>query len=95
MNFLSNRRGRAALQATTALVSAAALILIHPAHAADATWLDIPHSLDFNDNANWSTGLVPTGTAFFGASYAPLMSTSSDTAIDGWTFNAGASNYLI
>jgi hypothetical protein len=55
------RRLRIALLASSAL-SAASM----PAAAQDATWLAAPVSGNFNTAANWSSGAVPTGTAFFG-----------------------------
>ncbi len=36
--------------------------------ATDATWLTNAQSSDWNTASNWSTGSIPTGTAFFGAS---------------------------
>jgi autotransporter-associated beta strand protein len=69
--------------------------------AQDATWNNpatvpgpVVGTFDFNANLNWTPGMVPTGTAFFGASITPNISFSSAaTTIGGWTFNAGASNY--
>jgi autotransporter-associated beta strand protein len=61
---------------------------------ADATWLANPGSNDFDTAANWDTGTVPTGTAFFDTSgVTALLSRSFDTTLGGWTFNAGASDY--
>ena len=53
-----------------------------------------PGSGDYSTNANWSTGLVPSGTAFFGTSSITSLSFSPNiTTVGGWTFNAGASAY--
>lgn len=68
------------------------------AHAQDATWLPNPTDTNFNNGANWSTGTVPTGTAFFGTSDITTLKLTSgnfQTLIDGWTFNTGASNYTL
>lgn len=76
-------------------------ILVLPftaARAQDATWLANPADANLNNGANWSTGTVPTGTAFFGASNVTrleLNSVNLQTSIDGWTLNAGASNYIL
>jgi autotransporter-associated beta strand protein len=79
---------RAVLLASSAMIAAAAL----PAAALDATW-KLDGTGDFNDNANW-TPAQPDGTAFFGVSNQKDVSFSGvATFIDGWTFNAGASNY--
>jgi autotransporter-associated beta strand protein len=77
-----------------------ALIWIAPVSAQNANWLTTPTvfgpvagTFDFNANANWNPGAVPTGTATFGISNSPRVSFSADTTVGGWTFNAGASNY--
>ena len=90
-DILPVRRGsvRAVLLASTALIGAAAL----PAAAQDATWLATPGSGNFNTATNWSPATVPTGTANFSTSNTTSLSFSASTAIGGWTFNAGASNY--
>ena len=82
----------AALLASTAL--AVMLPATRPARAQDATWLLNPTNGNFNNAANW-TPTVPTGTAFFGASNTTALSFggTGGTEVDGWTFNAGASNY--
>lgn len=80
-----------ALAGTLALPSTAA-------RAQDATWLANPTDTDLNNGANWSTGTVPTGTAFFGASNITTLELTSpglQTMIDSWTFNTGASNYTL
>jgi hypothetical protein len=60
--------------------------------AQDASWLPNPGSGDYSTNANWSTGLVPSGTAFFDTSSITSLSFSPTiTTVGGWTFNAGAS----
>jgi hypothetical protein len=81
-----------ALLATTALVAVAAL-LPGAARAQDATWRATPATGDFNTGTNWSPATVPTGTAFFGTSSIISLSSSANTTIGGWTFNAGASAY--
>ena len=68
------------------------------ARAQDATWLSNPADASLNNGSNWSTGTVPTGTAFFGTSSVTtlqLTSANLQTAIGGWTFNPGASNYTL
>ncbi|MBV8410996.1 MAG: autotransporter-associated beta strand repeat-containing protein, partial [Alphaproteobacteria bacterium] len=65
-----------------------------PAAAQDATWRTAPGSGDFDTAGNWSPTGVPTRTAFFGASSVTSLSFSADTAIGGFTFNAGASDYV-
>lgn len=79
---------RTALVASSTLIAASSL-----AAAQDATWLLNPGSGNFNTGANWSTGTVPTGTAFFGLSNVTALSNSLNTTVGGWTFNVGASNY--
>ena len=88
-------RLRRALLASTALASTAlAVAAVQPAMAQDATWLPNPGSGDYSTNANWSTGLMPSGTAFFGTSSITSLSFSPNfTTVGGWTFNAGASAY--
>jgi hypothetical protein len=75
-----------ALVAATAFASGAA-------RAQDATWLPTPSSGNFNIGANWNSATVPTGTAFFGTSNTTTLAFSANTAIGGWTFNAGAPAY--
>ena len=83
-----------------------ALALGSPVFAQSATWLTAPTvagpvggTLDFNANANWNPATAPgsvtqTGTATFGASTGTNISFSAtDSILDGFTFNAGASNY--
>ena len=82
-----------ARHALLAGASLLALALAQPAKAQDATWLNAPGSGDFNTSANWTPATVPTGTAFFGTSGVTALSFSGLTALGGWTFNAGASNY--
>ena len=82
----TNRLACAALLGCATLVAAAL-----PAAAQDATWT--PGTGDFNTPGNWTPATVPTGTAFFGTAGTTTLSFSVTTAIDGWTFNAGASNY--
>ena len=74
-----------------------------PAAAQDATWLANPVFFatpglgDFNDPTSWSTGTVPTGTAFFNTSTGTnlVVTEPSGTTVGGMTFNAGASNYTL
>lgn len=80
----------AALLASTALAGLPAGV----AKAQDATWSPNPVSLDFDNATNWVSGVVPTGTATFGAS-----TTSSSIVVfnprtmAGWTFTAGHTGY--
>ena len=72
------------------------LLSTFSAGAQDATWLSNPGSNDLDVAPNWSTGTVPTGTAFFGTSNTTALATSgSGQTFGGWTFNAGASSYTI
>ncbi|HVU41581.1 MAG TPA: autotransporter domain-containing protein [Xanthobacteraceae bacterium] len=80
------RLAYAALLGCATLVAAAL-----PAAAQDATWT--PGTGDFNTPGNWTPATVPTGTAFFGTASTTTLSFSATTALGGWTFNAGASNY--
>ncbi|MBR1086726.1 autotransporter domain-containing protein [Bradyrhizobium manausense] len=64
------------------------------AFAQNATWLAAPGSADFNTAANWTPAAVPTGTANFGVSNTTSLTISAATTIGGWSFGAGASNYL-
>jgi autotransporter-associated beta strand protein len=83
-----------ALAVTALAVTALAVAAVQPAMAQDATWLPNPGSGDYSTNANWSTGLVPSGTAFFDTSSITSLSFSPTiTPVGGWTFNAGASAY--
>jgi autotransporter-associated beta strand protein len=80
------------------------LLAALPAAAQDATWNNpatvagpVPGTFDFNANANWTPAAVPTVTAFFDVSSTPNLSFSGPPVIapiGGWTFNAGASNYI-
>lgn len=63
------------------------------AGAQDATWLQTPADGDLNNAANWSTGTVPSGTAFFGPSNQTGISTTAPFSVGGWTFDAGAADY--
>jgi fibronectin-binding autotransporter adhesin len=61
------------------------------AHAqGDATWLLAPGSGNWNDPANWSTSLVPTGTAVFGASGITAITVTSNASIGTLEFNNAA-----
>ncbi len=79
--------------AGAALAALAAPAPLTSAAAQEATWLANPVSGDFNTGANWNTGSVPLGTAFFGTSGITDLSFSADTTIGGWTFNPGAADY--
>src|SRR5215472_9226374 len=76
-------------------VAAAALLAATSAHAQDATWLLNPGSGSFNTATNWNPAVVPTNTAFFGASnttsilFDPFVTTSIATL----QFNPGAPAY--
>ena len=76
-------------------VAAAALFAATSAQAQDATWLLNPGSGSFNTASNWNPAVVPTNTAFFGASnttsilFDPFITTSIGTL----QFNAGAPAY--
>ena len=73
---------RAHLLTTTAAV---ALLAALPARAQDASWLFNPGSNTFNTAPNWNPAVVPTNTAFFGASnttsiaFQPFTTTSVGT----------------
>ncbi|MBZ9966932.1 autotransporter-associated beta strand repeat-containing protein [Mesorhizobium sp. BR1-1-2] len=86
----SGRLLRASLLVSTALTATA---YSAPARAQDATWLASPADGNYNNDANWSSGAAPTTTATFGASSVTSLSFSSNTTIDGWTFNAGGPDY--
>ena len=82
--------------ALAALATPAALVVLTTSAAAvshEALWLANPVLDDFNAGANWNTGSVPFGTAFFGNSSIRDLSFSDNTTIGGWTFNPGAANY--
>jgi autotransporter-associated beta strand protein len=83
----SSRRLTAALIAATCIESI-------EARAQDATWLASPSSNNFTSGANWSTGSVPSGTAFFGNSNTTTINPGLTPAIDGMTFNADAPAYV-
>src|SRR6516164_105977 len=76
-------------------VAAAALFAATSAQAQDATWLLNPGSGSFNTASNWNPAVVPTNTAFFGASnttsilFDPFITTSIGTL----QFNPGAPAY--
>jgi autotransporter-associated beta strand protein len=59
----------------------------------DATWLAAPATNSFNDGANWTSGAVPVGTAFFGPSSVTTISVGSATTLGTLQFNAGAPGY--
>ncbi|MET8524082.1 hypothetical protein, partial [Nocardioides sp. NPDC004968] len=71
-------------------VSAAAFAAGSPALAQDATWLGVTGA--FGTGSNWLGGVVPSGTATFGATGATAVTTVNQT-LGGFTFAAGASAY--
>lgn len=79
--------------ASTALGLATVLVAAGSARAQDATWRTNPPRNIYDYGADWSTGNVPTGTAYFGTSAVTALTFQSSTSVGGWTFNAGASNY--
>lgn len=100
-HFKATRRLRAALLTSSALALAWALPA--PARAQDATWIDteVVSPPDYFSYGNynygpwWSSGAVPTGTAYFGSGTSPGLYISDPTTLSGWTFNAGAPDYFI
>ena len=79
-----------------ALLTGVVLIWAAPVAAApvaDATWSTTPGSGDFNTAANWTSGFVPTGTAFFGPSTITGLLFTANTTLGGFTFNPGAFAY--
>ena len=84
---------RAQLLATTVAV---ALLAATSAHPQDATWLAAPATGIFNTATNWNPAVVPTNTAFFGASnttsitFQPFTTTSIGTL----QFNPDAPSYI-
>ncbi|MBR0845927.1 autotransporter domain-containing protein [Bradyrhizobium liaoningense] len=89
---MATRRLRAALLTPSAL-ALAWMLPAAPSQAQDATWLASPGSVGYIDGANWDTGTMPTGTAYFGATNTSNLVISSASTIGGWTFNAGAPAY--
>ncbi len=76
--------------------SALALVLtVSRAEAIDATWLSAPGSGTYETGSNWSGGSLPDGTASFGTSSVTSLTISSIQSVGGWTFNSGASNYIV
>jgi autotransporter-associated beta strand protein len=69
-------------------------MLSSPAAAQDATWLATPGSNSLVTGANWSTGTVPTGIGYFGASSITALTVAGAAFnIGAWTFNADAAAY--
>ncbi|UQD76306.1 autotransporter-associated beta strand repeat-containing protein [Bradyrhizobium japonicum] len=91
---MPTRHLRAALLTSSALALAWTLP-VAPACAQDATWRTSPSTNAYEDGNNWSTGNVPSGTAYFGTSNLLYLTVGSSTSVGGWTFNAGASDYEI
>lgn len=92
--FKLSDRLRAALLTSSALALAWALPAA-PARAQDATWLASPGSGGYSIGANWDTGTVPTGTAYFGATNTNNLWTGYVPTIGGWTFTTGAPAYTV
>jgi fibronectin-binding autotransporter adhesin len=59
----------------------------------NATWRKNPADGNYNNDANWTGGTVPDGTAIFGKSSVHSLTISADTSVGGWTFNSG--NYVV
>lgn len=89
--WTTNGAGRLRLRA--ALLACSVAIAAAPAVAQDATWNTNPGSNLYDAFANWTPAVVPTGTAFFGASNTTSLSFQDDASVGGWTFQAGASAY--
>jgi len=89
----NGRLTRAALLAACSAL--AFMIPAGTARAQNATWNLNPGSGVYNTGSNWSTGLVPTGTAFFDFTHQSAISIDADTTLGGWTFNPAASNYVM
>lgn len=84
------------MQTRRALLAGVVLIWTGPvvaAPVADATWSTTPGSGDFNTATNWTSGFVPTGTAFFGPSTITSLLFTANTTLSGFTFNPGAFAY--
>ena len=90
MGLSANTGGlsRVALLASTALIAANTQV-----GAVDATWLANPGTANLNDDANWTGGVKPDGTASFGASNTTSLNGFPGSAVGGFTFNAGAPAY--
>jgi outer membrane autotransporter protein len=67
--------------------------MVVDARAQDASWLANPGSGAFNDDANWSVGTVPTGTATFGTSTITTIGIGASTDVGSLTFGAGSPAY--
>ncbi len=93
LSTCGRKRPKRAATLRVILAAWALIAAAPPAAAQDATWLLNPGSNNFNTGANWSTGSVPTGTAFFDVSTVTNLTNSANTTIGSWTFNVGASNY--
>src|SRR5262245_21011082 len=77
-----------------AMPVAVVLLAPMPAQAQDATWVFMPNTSLYKDPSNWTSGAVPTRTAFFTATIAPALTiTGTNTVVGGWTFNSGAPAY--
>ena len=83
-NGAGRLRLRAALLACSVVIAAAL-----PAVAQDATWNASPGSNLYDAFANWTPAVVPTGTAFFGASNTTSLSFQDDATVGGWTSRLG------
>ena len=61
--------------------------------AGDSTWLASPPTNSFNNGANWIEGVVPTGTAFFGASNTTTISIAAPTILNTFRVTRAAPAY--
>jgi len=91
--FKATRRLRAALLTSSALALAWAVPAAPSRASSNGTWLTAPGSNDYGTSSNWDGGFVPVGTASFGTSNTTSLVITS-ASVGGWTFNAGASNYV-
>jgi autotransporter-associated beta strand protein len=69
------------------------MMLTAAASAQDATWLANPGSAYLGVASNWSPAVVPTGTAFFGASSVTTLFPDTNQTIGGLTLLANAGAY--
>ena len=62
----------------------------------DSTWLTNPANANYPDKSNWSTGVLPDGTAFFDTSTITSINVFflSSYTVGGWTFSPAASGYV-
>src|SRR5262245_27047079 len=84
------------LRRRAALMLAGVCLGAGAAHAQDASWIGSGSPpADWNIGTNWSTGIVPTGTATFTSSGLTTteISTSAPTSIGTLQFDPGAPTY--